>query len=82
MAVKAGAAGSTVANVDDVANALYQALTNQRSEVIAFTITPIEYQKVDRTQLPITQTTTTAATTTAQPSPVSQANQQSSLSVN
>ena len=80
--VKAGTLGSKVANIDDVASALYRALSSQRSEVIAFTITPIDYQKIDRALVPITQATTTAATTTAQPGSVSQANQQSTPSVN
>lgn len=83
--VKAGVAGSKVANADDVASALYKALTSQRSEVIALTITPVEYQKVDRSQIPVTQTTATAATTAntpAQTGAISQASTQLPSGVN
>lgn len=81
-AVKTGTAGSSVANIDDVANAFYQALTNQRAEVIAFTITPIDYQKVDRAQLPVTQTTLTAASTVAPNGTISQATPPQTPTVN
>jgi hypothetical protein len=68
-----------VANVDDVANALYKALSNQQSQVIAFTINPVDYQKVDRSQVQMTQTTTAAATTTNQSGSLSQATAQQAI---
>lgn len=77
--VQAGKAGSVVANVDDVANALYKALSNQQSQVIAFTINPVDYQKVDRSQVQMTQTTTAAATTTNQSGSLSQATAQQAI---
>lgn len=42
-----GKSGSSVTNIDEVANSLHRALTAQQAEILAFTITPIEYQKLD-----------------------------------
>ena len=65
--VQAGKNGSVVANIDEVANNLYQSLTGQRAEVIAFTINPVEYKKLSQPTAVSAPTTQTASTQTQAP---------------
>ena len=65
-ALQTGKAGTTVANIDEVAENLYRALMNQQAAVITFTITPVEYQKVDPSLMPL-QTATPAQSPPVQP---------------
>lgn len=70
-AVQPGKNGSVVANIDEVANTLYQSLVNQRAEVIAFTINPVEYQKLSQPTALSAPTTQTASTQTQAPATTS-----------
>jgi hypothetical protein len=68
-----GKKGNQILNVDEVASSLFRALSSQQAQVIAFTMSATDYQKVDPAQVPQQPASPTTADATEQQSPITPA---------
>jgi hypothetical protein len=58
-ALQPGKKGNQIINVDEVASGLFRALSGQQAQVIAFTMSATDYQKVDPSLVPLQPTAQT-----------------------
>lgn len=62
--LQSGTKGAQITNIDDVASGLFRALSGQQAQVIAFSISATDYQRVDPSLVPQQPTTQPSQNTT------------------